>query len=263
MDSSDESMAAFSAMGGDPWFKPEVDTTLPDTVIDSGPEHTVPSHDATFTFSATGRASGFECHLDRAKWQACSSPQTLTGLPDGRHSFEVRALGSSGRPDPTPARREWIVDTIGPEVIATSPKDKATDAKPAAEITATFSEAVDPSTVVAETFNVVIAATGEAVTGKVTYDPATRRARFRPDSALLPLSAYRATVSAGVKDLVGNPMEKDYQWSFQTAAEVAPPSPQQPQPQPGPGPGPSPAPAPPSPPGRPPPPGRPSPPPGR
>ena len=225
MDSSDESMAAFTAMAGDDWFRPPVETTLPDTIIDSGPDKTVPSHDATFAFSSTGHATGFECHLDRAQWQACSSPAALTGLPDGRHTFEVRAIGVSGRPDPTPARRDWIVDTTGPEVIATNPKDKATNIPPGTEITASFSEAVDPATVAGETFTLVTEATGKAVAAKVTYDPAARKARLRPDKGLLPFVTYKATVTAGVKDMVGNPMLKDYEWSFQTNAQMTAPEP--------------------------------------
>jgi hypothetical protein len=246
MDSSDGSMAAFAAMGADPWFKPAVENTLPDTVIDSGPERTVGSHDATFSFSASGHGNGFECHLDRTKWQGCTAPHTVTGVPDGRHSFEVRALGQAGRPDPTPARREWIVDTTGPDVSATSPKDKATNASPGGELSATFSEAVDPATVVGETFVLVAEATGDAVTGKVSYDPATRKARLRPDKALLPLAAYRATITAGVKDLVGNPMPKDHEWSFQTTADTTAPDPPA-----APGPGPAPGPSPPTPPSKP------------
>jgi hypothetical protein len=236
-------MAAFAAMGADDWFKPAVESTLPDTAIDSGPAKTVPSHDASFAFSASGHATGFECHVDRAPWRACSSPDTVTGLPDGRHAFEVRAIGAAGRPDPTPARWEWTVDTTGPEVIGTSPKDRATNAPPGGEVTATFSEAVDPSTVVADTFVLVSQATGETVSAKVTYDPATRKARLRPDKALLPLAVYRATVTAGVKDVVGNPMAKDHEWSFQTTADTTPPGPPdapQPQPQPQPGPAPQP-----------------------
>jgi hypothetical protein len=245
MDSSEAAMAAFAAMAGDPWFKPAVETTLPDTTIDSGPERIVAGHDATFAFSAPGpgKATGFECHLDRGRWQPCAAPHTVSGLPDGRHSFEVRALGGGGRPDPTPAKREWIVDTTGPDVTATTPKDGATNASPGTELTATFSEAIDPSTVVGQTFTLIAEATGQVVTGKVTYDPATRKARLRPDKALLPLAAYRATITAGVKDRVGNAMPKDYAWSFQTTADTTaaePPAPPE---------GPAPAPSPPAPPG--------------
>jgi hypothetical protein len=234
MDTSDESMAAFVAMGSDPWFTPAVDTTLPDTVIESGPVRTVASHDATFAFSASGNPTSYECRLERGRWQGCQSPHTFSGLPDGKHSFEVRALASGGRADPTPARRDWVVDTTGPEVTTTSPKDGSTDVSPASEITATFSEALDPASVVADSFKLVAEATGEVVTAKVTYDPATRKARLRPDKALLPLVAYRATVTAAVKDLVGNAMLEDHAWSFQTKAEAKPPSPPQgPEPPPG------------------------------
>jgi hypothetical protein len=227
MDSSEESMAAFAAMADEPWFKPAVEATLPDTVIDSGPEKIAGSGDVTFNFSATGKAkvTGFECHLDRARWQACASPFALTGLPDGRHTFEVRALGAAGRTDPTAAKWDWTVDTTGPTVTATSPKDGATDFSPGEELTATFSEAIDPATVVAETFILVAEATGQVVSGKVTYDPATRKARLRPEQALLPLAAYRATVTAGVKDRVGNAMADDHSWSFQTNTDTSRPEP--------------------------------------
>lgn len=233
MDSSEESMAAFVAMAGEPWFTPEVETTLPDTVVNAAPEKTVASADATFMFSAEGpgKAKRFECHLDRSRWQPCFSPHTVTGIPDGRHSFEVRAVTATGRPDPTPARREWTVDTTGPRVTATSPEDGATDAKPGAELTATFSEAVDAATVAVDTFILVVEATGEVVRGKVGYDPATRKARLRPDESLLPLAAYRAKVTAGVRDRVGNAMSADHEWSFQTTADASPPeAPSSPEP---------------------------------
>jgi hypothetical protein len=245
MDTSDESMAAFSTMGADPWFNPAVENTLPDTIIESAPQKTVASHDASFGFSASGKDRGFECHLDRSKWQPCTSPHTVTGLPDGKHTFEVRALGTGGRPDPTPAKRDWVVDTTGPEVSSTSPKDGSTDVSPAAEITATFSEALDPGSVVPETFKLVVEATGEVVSAKVTYDPATRKAKLRPEKALLPMAVYRATITA-VKDLVGNPMAKDHEWSFQTTVDTTPPDPpSQPEPKPGSPEPPKPAPAPP------------------
>jgi hypothetical protein len=257
MDTSEESMAAFTTMGADPWFNPEVETTLPDTIIESGPQKTVAERDANFVFTATGKTSGFECRLGRQKWQSCASPLTHPGLPDGKHTFEVRAIGTGGRPDPTPARRDWVVDTTGPQVTATNPKDGANDASTGTEITATFSEAIDPASIIDETFKLVAEATGEVVTGKVSYDPATRKARLRPDRGLLPLGAYKAMIMAGVRDLVGNAMPTDHEWSFQTKADVTPtkpPSAPEPGPSPGPEPGPSPAPQP-KPPAPPPPPG--------
>jgi hypothetical protein len=255
MDSSDESMAAFAAMGADPWFTPAVEATLPETVIDSGPQRTVGQRDASFVFSASGNPTGFECHLDRGRWQPCQSPLNLSGLPDGKHNFEVRALGQGGRADPTPARRDWVVDTTGPLVTVTSPDEGANDVKPGAEIFATFSEALDPDSVVGDAFIVVAEQTGQVVAGKVTYDPATRKAKFRPKDSLAPMFAYKATIKAAVKDLVGNSMAEEKVWSFRTTVDTSMPEPPS-QPQPPPGPAPAPEPPAPKPPARPAPPDR-------
>jgi hypothetical protein len=43
--------------------------------------------------------------------------QDYSGLADGTHRFEVRAVDETGKPDPTPAERTWTVDTIPPETF--------------------------------------------------------------------------------------------------------------------------------------------------
>ena len=56
-----------------------VDTTAPNTTIDSGPTGTIGVATATFTFSSSETGSTFECRLDTATFTACASPQTYTG----------------------------------------------------------------------------------------------------------------------------------------------------------------------------------------
>ena len=51
----------------------------------------------TFGFKGTGRASGFQCRIDRQKYSACRSPRNYR-LKPGSHTFRVRALYPSGRP---------------------------------------------------------------------------------------------------------------------------------------------------------------------
>ncbi|MDQ5894818.1 MAG: Alpha/beta hydrolase [Actinomycetota bacterium] len=51
----------------------------------------------TFAFKGTGRASGFQCRIDRQKYSACRSPRN-SRLKPGSHTFRVRALYPSGRP---------------------------------------------------------------------------------------------------------------------------------------------------------------------
>jgi len=46
------------------------------------------------------RPRRFQCRLDNGGWRVCSSPERLTGLAPGDHSFAVRALNRAGRAGP-------------------------------------------------------------------------------------------------------------------------------------------------------------------
>ena len=82
----------------------------PDTAITSGPQGTVDTSSASFAFSSNQRGAGLECRLDGAAFAPCTSPTTYTGLSDGSHTFQVRAVAAGGA-DPTPAERTWTVDS--------------------------------------------------------------------------------------------------------------------------------------------------------
>lgn len=84
-------------------------TTAPDTFIDSGPEGTVVSRDASFSFSSSQTGSTFECRLDGAPYSACTSPTSYSQLATGEHTFEVRAVRADTFDD-TPATRMWTID---------------------------------------------------------------------------------------------------------------------------------------------------------
>ena len=90
--------------------------SAPETQIDSGPSG--PTNDASPSFSFSSEAgASFECRLDssqEADFQPCSSPKPYGSLPDGSHTFEVRATDSAGNTDPTPASRGFTVDTVRP-----------------------------------------------------------------------------------------------------------------------------------------------------
>ena len=97
-------------------------STLPDTEIDSGPAtgSTQRESETGFSFFSDQFDTDFECNLDGGAWSACGitsegdfiSKVGYTGLGEGGHAFEVRAVNSIG-PDPTPASRTWSVDTTG------------------------------------------------------------------------------------------------------------------------------------------------------
>jgi hypothetical protein len=98
-----------------------VDATPPDTTITSRPAGGTPFTNADFGFVASQPDATFECKLDGGGWTACSSPDHYTGLLDGSHTFQVRAMDPAGNVDATPASVTWTVDTTLPAVSLTSP----------------------------------------------------------------------------------------------------------------------------------------------
>jgi hypothetical protein len=204
------------------------DTIPPQTTIDSGPTGSVSTTSATLSFSSSEANSTFECSLDGAAFEACSSPNSYTGLAEGSHAFDARAIDAAGNTDATPATRTWTVDTTAPIVTSTLPADGAIDVSLTAVVQAFFSEDVDPATVSSATFTLVPAAGGGPVAATVTYDGASRTATLDPDQALVSGTTYTASVTGaagGVKDVAGNALAADASWSFTTGtpSDVTPP----------------------------------------
>jgi hypothetical protein len=111
-------------------------------------------------------------------------------------------------------------ETTPPTVTSTSPVNNAQDVTVGTNISATFSEPMDPSTIDATTFQVTL--NGSAVSGTVNYSGTT--ATFTPASDLEFNSTYAATVTTGVQDLAGNNMTSNVSWNFTTTQETTPPT---------------------------------------
>ncbi len=104
-------------------------------------------------------------------------------------------------------------DTIRPTVISTIPANAAIDIAVNANVSAIFSEAMDPLTITASTFTLRQGST--VIPGAVT-SPSTTTAMFNPTSNLTNNTIYTATITTGVKDLAGNAMAINKSWSFTT-----------------------------------------------
>ena len=95
-----------------------VDTTPPDTVIDSGPAGTTPDRTPTFGFHATEAGGAFQCRFDSAAFSPCSGPGGAHTPPaplgPGAHTFLVRASDQVGNTDPDPAVRTFLIDENDP-----------------------------------------------------------------------------------------------------------------------------------------------------
>lgn len=105
-------------------------------------------------------------------------------------------------------------DVVAPIVITTDPVNLAIGVALNKKVAATFSEAMDPLTISTATMNLKQGLT--PIAGAVSYVGTT--ATFSPTLALLGNTVYTATVTAGAKDLAGNPLAADYVWSFTTGA---------------------------------------------
>lgn len=109
-------------------------------------------------------------------------------------------------------------DTTLPTVNATVPVTAATGVATNGAITATFSEPMDPETIVLPaTFTVKRGAT--VVPGTVTYSGVT--AVFTPTSIPLAAGTYTATITTAAKDLGGNALAVNKVWSFTTTGAAA------------------------------------------
>ncbi|MFD0330501.1 DUF4082 domain-containing protein [Streptacidiphilus monticola] len=102
--------------------------------------------------------------------------------------------------------------TTPPSVSSTSPAANATGVAVNAPVTATFSEAVDPSTL---TFTLK-SASGATVPGTTSVDAAGTTATFTPSTELDLSTGYTASVQAA--DQWGNAMSSATSWSFTTGA---------------------------------------------
>lgn len=109
--------------GGSPLMVPltgaGLDTTPPDTIIDSGPSGTIDTDSATFAFhgESAGDTAKIMCSMDSAAFAECVSPKAFSSLTEGNHTVAFRAQDSSGNQDPTPATRTFTVDTSGPPAL--------------------------------------------------------------------------------------------------------------------------------------------------
>jgi hypothetical protein len=103
-----------------------------------------------------------------------------------------------------------------PTVTSTDPVNVATGVALSKQITATFSTAMDASTIRASTFTLMQGTT--SVSGVVSYSGTI--ATFAPASDLIPNSPYTATITTGAMDLAGIALASNYVWSFTTGAAV-------------------------------------------
>lgn len=104
---SSDACAALSGIG-QAFSGTFVPVPTPDTELTAGPADPTYTTHASFSFSSYDAAATFECNLDGAGWQACTSPASYTGLSVGSHTFAVQAWDGN-LSDPNPPSQTWTI----------------------------------------------------------------------------------------------------------------------------------------------------------
>jgi hypothetical protein len=212
------------------------DTTPPETYIISGP----PCGTTTsFEFHSNEQGSTFKCQLTRASaqnpalsevveaWTDCTSPKSYSNLGPTHYTFTVKAIDAAGNVDPTPAVRFWYksstdpqpppppTDRTAPTVMSTVPTADATGVARTTNVTATFSEDMDASSINGTTFKLFKKGSTTKIDAQVTFaNPDPYTAKLDPNNSLRSGVTYKAVVSTGAKDLADNPLAQQKVWFF-------------------------------------------------
>jgi len=100
-------------------------------------------------------------------------------------------------------------DTTAPRVKSTDPQSGATGVSPTANLTATFSEEMNASTINATTFKLFKKGSTTKVGASVSYDATADKATLDPTNSLKRGTTYKAVVTTDAKDLAGNSLDQN------------------------------------------------------
>jgi len=225
-----------------------VDVDLNPPVVDITALSPDPTNDNTPTF--TGMAidelsniASVEYQVGTGSWRAWvaatatdgafDSPSesytfTIPALADGGYTVQVRATDAASPPNTTLeadyATDSFTVDVTAPTVVSRYPASGATGVLVTTTVTATFSEAMNASTITTSSFTLKIGST--PVSGSVSYNAGTYTATFTPSADLADDTIYTASLSTAVTDAAGNALAAASTWNFTTGVvpDTTPPS---------------------------------------
>jgi Ice-binding-like/Bacterial Ig-like domain len=150
-----------------------------------------------------------------------ASQQFTAIISNAAKDLSGNALVAGPVPNPWSFTTGLGPDATAPTVTLTVPSSAAMNVALNQAVNATFSEPMNPATIIAPgTFSLAVAGLGgAAVTGTVTYDSVNDIATFTPAANLTASLQYTATISTAATDLAGNalaPGVAPNPWSFTT-----------------------------------------------
>ncbi len=203
-----------------------LDVTAPAAPIWTNPTGSVYNTSGNVVLAGTAEADSsveiFDGATSKGSVTAVGGNWTMTiaNVTNGAHVYTAKAKDDAGNVSVASASRTVTVDTVAPTVTVTSPLGGATSVAVADNITATFSEAMDPLSVNDAAFQV--SAAGVPVAGVVTYGSLV--ATFNPTTDLAANTLYTAALDATVNDVAGVALVPK-SWTFTTGTSGAPAAP--------------------------------------
>ena len=176
----------------------------------------------TFSLQASASARGLQAMVPVSVGSTVSGV-TSNGIPIAYNMTWIKGMMYAVFPAATGTyQTSFAVDTTPPSVTATLPADGASGVGLVTNVSVTFSEPMDPTTITTDTIT-LRDPLGSLVPATITYNPATLTAVLTPASLLALASTYTAIVkggaAGGVTDVAGNPLANDTLWSFATASQ--------------------------------------------
>lgn len=180
----------------------------------------------TFTLSSAGGAVAGTVSYSAPSNTATFTPNTSLAFSTAYTATITTGVQSSAAVA-LASNYTWTFTTgaaPAPTVTAVTPLLNATGIAIGTAVTATFSEAMDSSTITGSTFTLT-PQVGSAVAGTVTYNSTNQTATLTPSAPLATNTIYTGTITTGVKSSSEVALSANYTWSFTTAAAVlTPPS---------------------------------------
>jgi hypothetical protein len=184
-------------------------------------EKSTPLDNISFTTAKTARI----VDADQYVHNVTSTKQNLNSAARGTANSGLLVLA-----DVNATSRYWHyydpsvggLDKTAPTVTGTSPAAGMPGVAVSANVSGSFSEAMDASTVTSATFTLKAGTT--AVPTAVTYNSTAKAATLDPDADLAAGTTYTATIrggTGGVKDVAGNALATDKTWTFTTASAAS------------------------------------------
>jgi len=132
-------------------------------------------------------------------------------------AFLVLALAACGG---SSADAPNVPPATAPTVLSNTPANGATGVARDDDVSATFSEAMDPATLTVTSFTLTSGAAAEPVVGTVTY--ANAKVVFLPAAPLALGGSFTATITTAARNPAGEALATQQRWTFTTSEAAVP-----------------------------------------